>query len=268
MEFLSGLGINPKKALSQNFLIDGNIIRKIVAAAKVEADDVILEIGPGPGSLTEALLETGARVIAVELDKILAQALERLKSPARNLDIHCCNILDFALENLSPGKKMKVIANLPYNVTTPIISKLVTRTDQFSTLTLMVQEEVARRFTANSGNSDYSSFTVFLNFYSKPKYVFGVSKNCFFPPPKVESAIVSLELHKPPYVSDTDRFFKLTRTAFEHRRKMLRASLKDLYVSKKVTNALEELGLNPLARPEELSLEDFLKLFDKLATGS
>lgn len=264
MEFLNGLGINPKKALSQNFLIDGNIIRKIVAAAKVEPDDVVLEIGPGPGSLTEALLDTGARVIAVELDKTLAQALERLKSPTRNLEIHCCNILDFSLENLSPNKKMKVIANLPYNVTTPIISKLVARTDQFSTLTLMVQDEVARRFTADSGNGDYSSFTVFLNFYSRPKYAFGVSRNCFFPPPKVESAIVSLELHEPPYVSDVGRFFKLTRTAFEHRRKMLRASLKDLYHSEKITKALEELGLNPLARPEELSLDHFLKLFEKL----
>lgn len=264
MEFLNGLGINPKKALSQNFLIDGNIIRKIVATADVKPDDVVLEIGPGPGSLTEALLDTGARVIAVELDKTLAGALERLKSPTRNLEVHCCDILHFPLESLSPSKKMKVIANLPYNVTTPIISKLVTRTDQFSTLTLMVQDEVARRFTADSGNSDYSSFTIFLNFYSHPKYAFGVSKNCFFPPPKVESAIVSLTLHEPPTVSDVDRFFKLTRTAFEHRRKMLRASLKDLYGSERLTEALKGLSLNPLARPENLSLEDFLKLFEKL----
>src|SRR5581483_10695297 len=120
--FLSQLGIAPKKGLSQNFLIDGNILRKIVASAHVQPEDIILEIGPGPGSLTQIILETGAKVIAVEKDGILAQALERFKSPLNKLEIYCADILEFPFEDhFHPDKKIKVIANLPYNVTTPIL---------------------------------------------------------------------------------------------------------------------------------------------------
>jgi 16S rRNA (adenine1518-N6/adenine1519-N6)-dimethyltransferase len=264
MDFLQGLGVNPKKALSQNFLIDGNIIRKIVSKANVTEQDTVLEIGPGPGSLTEALLETGAHVIAVEKDKVLAEALERLKAPNRRLDVFCEDILEFAFEKYCADKKLKVIANLPYNITTPIIAKLIPRNDLFSSLTLMVQDEVARRFTAKPGTSEYSSFTVFLNFFSTPLYSFGVSKNCFYPIPRVESAIVKLELKEHAKVSSEDAFFKMTRTSFEHRRKMLRASLKELYTPEVITKSLTDLGLNPLARPEELSLEQFISLFEQL----
>lgn len=269
LQFLTELGISPKKGLSQNFLIDGNIIRKIVAAAQVEPGDIVLEIGPGPGSLTEALLDAGAMVVAVERDSILANALERLKSDERSLKIFCEDIMSFDLEKnlkalLSPGKKAKVIANLPYHLTTPIISELVTRKDLFSSLTLMVQDEVARRFIAKPGTSAYSSFTVFLNYHCRPRYAFMVSKNCFFPPPSVQSAVVVLDIIPPPKVSSEAKFFEMTRRAFEHRRKMLRGSLRDLYDPIKITEALNELKLNPLARPEELSLEQFILLFESL----
>lgn len=264
LDFLRDLGVNPKKALSQNFLIDGNIIRKIVSMAKVTEDDIVLEIGPGPGSLTEALLETGARVIAVEKDAVLAKALERLKSPTRRLEVYCADILEFPIEDFCNGKKIKVIANLPYNITTPIIAKLIPRHDLFQSLTLMVQDEVAKRFTAKPGTSEYSSFTIFLNFYSTPSYSFGVSKNCFYPIPRVESAIVTLELKEAAKVSSEEKFFKMTRTSFEHRRKMLRASLKELYTSDAITKSLTDLNMNPLARPEELSLEQFIRLFEEL----
>jgi len=262
LDFLKDLGVNPKKALSQNFLIDGNIIRKIVKAADVTKDDTVLEIGPGPGSLTEALLETGAHVIAVEKDHVLAGALERLKSPDRRLDVFCADIMEFPVEQYCKDKKLKVIANLPYNITTPIIAKLIPQTNHFSSLTLMVQDEVARRFTAKPSTSEYSSFTIFLNFYTNPRYSFGVSKNCFYPIPRVESAIVTLDLKEPSKVSSEEKFFKMTRTSFEHRRKMLRASLKELYPSDLVTKSLNDLNMNPLARPEELSLEQFIKLFE------
>lgn len=268
LDFLKGLGINPKKALSQNFLIDGNIIRKIVSSAKVTADDIVLEVGPGPGSLTEALLETGAHVIAVEKDKILAEALERLKVRSSRLDVYCDDILAFPIEEICskfPGKKLKVIANLPYNITTPIIAKLIPLNHLFSSLTLMVQDEVARRFTGKPGTPEYSSFTIFLSFFSKPSYSFQVSRNCFYPVPRVESAIVTLDLKEPPKVSNEENFFKLTRKSFEQRRKMLRASLKELYAPEAVTKALTDLGLNPLARPETLSLEQFIELFEKLS---
>lgn len=264
LDFLNGLGISPRKALSQNFLIDGNIIRKIVASANVTTGDLVLEIGPGPGSLTEALLEKGAKVIAVEKDPLLAEALKRLQTAGRNLEVHTADILTFPIEKHVKDQKLKVIANLPYNITTPIIAKLIPQIKYFSSLTLMVQDEVARRFTAKPNTPEYGSFTVFLNFFTNPSYAFGVSKNCFYPVPRVESAIVNLELKKPAEVLNEEFFFKMTRRAFEQRRKMLKVSLKELYGSEIVIDALNALHLNPLARPQELSLEQFIQLHYKL----
>ena len=212
--FLNQLGIKPKKGLSQNFLIDGNIVRKIVAAANVVPGDVVLEIGPGPGSLTQALLEAGADVLAVEMDSTLAEALERLQTPEKKLQIFCLDILNFSLQkNLLPllknGKKAKVIANLPYHLTTPILAMLIPHHLIFSSLTLMVQEEVGRRFTALPNTSEYSSFTVFLQFYSVPVYAFTVSRNCFYPVPKVDSAVVSLNLNPLPWMKQPLNLFSL-----------------------------------------------------------
>jgi 16S rRNA (adenine1518-N6/adenine1519-N6)-dimethyltransferase len=268
-QFLEGLGVHPKKGLSQNFLIDGNILRKIASTAHVEPGDVVLEVGPGPGSLTEELLGRGAQVIAVEKDPVFANALSRLAPPSGLLNIHCDDIMTFPVEKvlsslLPEGKKAKVIANLPYHLTTPIIALLVEQRHLFSTLVLMVQEEVARRFVALPKTSAYSSFTVFLNFFSKPHYAFTVNRQCFYPSPKVDSAIVVLELKEPPPVANREAFFKMTRTAFQHRRKMLRSSLKELYPSEKIEAVLQEIGKSPLARPEELTLDEFLKLFSLL----
>lgn len=269
LQFLETLGVYPKKSLSQNFLIDGNILKKITSTANVLPEDVVVEIGSGPGSLTEELLNKGASVIAVEKDAVFAEALKRLKTDTNLLEVYCDDILRFPLEQtLSPhlqgNKKAKVIANLPYHLTTPIIVSLVEQRHLFSVLVLMVQEEVARRFTAKPKTAEYSSFTVFLNFYTHPKYAFTVSKQCFYPSPNVDSAIVILELKEPPPVSNTEAFFEMTRTAFTQRRKMLRGSLRRLYPSKDVENSLSHIGQNPLARPEELSLEDFLRLFEAL----
>lgn len=264
--FLSELGITPRKGLSQNFLIDGNVIRKIATVSEVQSDDLVLEIGPGPGSLTQALLETGARVIAVEKDVPLANALERLQTPSHQLTIYAQDILTFSAEKeikplLKTDQKAKVIANLPYHLTTPILSQFIPQRDLFSTMTLMVQDEVARRLTAEPGSREYSSFTIFLAFYTVPQYAFTVSHNCFYPVPKVNSAVVHLRLREPPLKGDEAvSFFQLTRTAFEHRRKMMRVSLKELYPSQKIEEALEAIGKNPLARPETLSLEEFLRL--------
>lgn len=267
--FLNELGISPKKVLSQNFLIDGNIIQKIVNAAHLSPQDPVLEIGPGPGSLTEALLAKGANVFAVEKDRVLAQALERLKPADQLLEIFCEDILEFPVEKtLAPyvneSCKAKVIANLPYHLTTPILVHLITMRNTFSSLFVMVQEEVARRFTAKPGTSEYSSFTLFLNFYANVRYEFMVSRHCFYPEPNVESAVVSLELKSPPQVSNEEKFFKVTRTAFSQRRKMLRGTLRSLYPSQSVTEGLTHLNLDPQARPEQLSLQEWLQLFEYL----
>jgi 16S rRNA (adenine1518-N6/adenine1519-N6)-dimethyltransferase len=266
IQFLTELGISPKKGMSQNFLIDGNIIRKIVSTAVVEPGDVVLEIGPGPGALTEALLEAGATVLAVEKDPILAKALNRIKG---RLEVFCDDIQHFPIEevlkrHLKEGQKAKVIANLPYHLTTSIVTRFVVLKEQFSKLVIMVQDEVARRYTSSPDCKEYGSITVFLNYHSTTHYAFRVSRNCFFPPPKIESAIVILELKEPPKVSDEEKFFELTRTAFEHRRKMLRSSLRELYPQEAITQALESLGIDPQARPEGLSLDDFIRLFETL----
>lgn len=269
-QFLNELGIFPKKSLSQNFLIDGNIIRKIVAVSQATADDVILEIGPGPGALTEALLETKAKIVAVEKDHMLATALERLKREDNFLEVFQEDILQFPLEKAvkDKQKKIKVIANLPYHLTTPILSYLVNRHDIISQVVVMVQEEVARRFTAAVDTEAYSSYSLFLRYHTTPTYAFQVSRHCFYPPPKVDSAVVSLTLHTPPTVSSEESFFKMTRTAFEHRRKMLRASLRELYPPDRIEQALVEIGLNPQARPEQLGLEAFIALFEKVQSYS
>lgn len=269
--FLDSLGISPKKRLSQNFLIDGNIIRKIVATSQAKPGDLILEVGPGPGSLTQALLEAGAQVAAVEMDRTLAAQLPRLASQPKQLEVFCEDIMKFPLEEflkgrLRQGQRAKVIANLPYHLTTPILALLGPHHTLIESLTLMVQDEVARRMTSKPGTAEYSSLTLFLAFYAQVSYGFFVSRNCFYPAPNVDSAVVMLQLHQPPLDAVTaEKFFLLTRTAFGQRRKMLRASLKPLLNPTDIAQALEQLGLNPQARPEELSLTDFLHLFAKLS---
>lgn len=265
-DFLQQLGIAPKKVLSQNFLIDGNVIRKILATAQVASGDLVLEIGPGPGSLTEALLAAGASVIAVERDNVLAKALERFSDASGKLSIYCEDVMQFPIEEtlrsmLKPGQKAKVIANLPYHLTTAIIEKLIGMHEWIASLTLMVQKEVAQRFTAHPYTKEYGSLTLFLQFYSSVHYAFTVSNQCFYPVPKVHSAVVHFELCPPKSPLCTKDFFKMTRTAFEHRRKMLRGSLKELFPPEKITAALETVSCSPLARPEELSLDQFLNLF-------
>lgn len=270
LAFLNSLGIHPRKSLSQNFLIDGNILQKIASAAHVQPDDLILEIGPGPGALTECLLAKNARVIAVEKDAKLAHALERLQTSDQSLVVYEDDILKFPLEEillpkLGSERRAKVIANLPYQLTTPILTKLMPLNTLFSSITVMVQNEVAHRFTARVNTKEYGAISVFLNFYGEVSYDFKVSRQCFFPAPKVDSAVITLTLKKPPEEIDQEAFFRLTRKAFEQRRKMLKSSLKNLYNPVQVETALETLGLSSMSRPENLSVKDFISLFQQLS---
>lgn len=262
--FLEEWGIDAKKGLSQNFLIDRNILGKICLAANATPGDYVLEIGPGPGALTEALLERGAHVIAIEKDRDFAKALERLKSQG-DLTVIEGDILEFPLDSLFRSRiKWKVVANLPYHITTPILVKLLQLFEQISSLTVMVQKEVAKRFAAETNTPEYGSITLFLQFYSTISYCFTVEPTCFYPQPKVQSAVIRCDLKQPPHVA-SDAFFKLTRTAFQKRRKMMRASLKELYPSIQVEEALLAIGLPKEARPEMLSLQDFLRFFERLS---
>ena len=267
--FLEELGIDAKKGLSQNFLIDGNILRKIIHAAHIQPGDHVIEIGPGPGALTECLLEQGVEVTAIEIDRHFATALKRLQSDKNTLHILCEDFLKFPLENYlsSSQKKVKVVANLPYHITTPILTKLLPLHRYIESVTIMVQKEFAKRMTAKPATADYGSFTLFATFYSHPTYCFTVEPTCFYPRPTVQSAVVHCELRSPPLPSQEKAFFTLTRSAFQKKRKMLRSSLKDLYPVENIDQALVEMGVSPQSRPEELSLDEFLTLFDKLSSG-
>ncbi|SCA63464.1 Ribosomal RNA small subunit methyltransferase A [Chlamydiales bacterium SCGC AG-110-M15] len=265
--FLDSLGVRAKKGLSQNFLIDGNIIKGIVRAAEVHSGDVVLEIGPGPGALTQALLATGATVIAVEKDDAFAGALSRFDPEGSRLHVYHADFMAFPLgdvlrQHLRVGQKVKIVSNLPYHLTTPIVTKLSCMHDLISTVVVMVQNEVAQRMVADPGSRVFGSLSVFLQFYADVTYGFKVSNRCFSPAPKVDSAIVKLKLKTPPKVSCEDGFFRLVRRAFQQRRKMLRSSLRELYSSDIIISALGEAGLNVESRPERLSVNDFIHLYE------
>jgi 16S rRNA (adenine1518-N6/adenine1519-N6)-dimethyltransferase len=264
--FLKERGMQAKRGLSQNFLIDGNIIQKIVDTASVSKGDLIIEIGSGPGALTEVLLERGASVIAIEMDAEFAQALERLQTYEGHLKVICADILKFPLLEFlqkHPGK-YKVVANLPYHITTPILALLLPMHGSIESLTIMVQKEFADRMIAKKKTADYSSFTIFLQFYAKVVKSFTVSPNCFYPRPKVYSSVVHCHLHAPLLETGTEKFFQLTRSAFGKRRKMLRASLKHLYSIDHLEQALAKIGYPITARPEELTINEFIALFSLL----
>lgn len=261
--FLQDLGTKAKKGLSQNFLIDANILNKILHLADVQAGDTVLEIGPGPGALTEALLEQGATVIAVEKDPLFAHSLMRLQTNDQRLTIFEADILDFPVQEVIQKGPVKLIANLPYHLTTPILTRFVALFPLFSTLTVMVQEEVGRRFCAKAGSKEYSSISVFLQSYADVSYGFKVGRNCFLPSPKVDSAIVFFSLKEPPKI-DLKAFFQMTQTAFQQRRKMLKVSLRDLYDQDLIMHALKEMRLDPMSRPETLSKDQFIELFTRL----
>ncbi len=264
-QFLDSLGVRARKSLSQNFLIDGNILRKIVSAAGVTSDDLVIEIGPGPGALTEFLLQTGARVVAIEKDRVFANALQRLDHGNGQLRIFEADALDFDLSPiLGLSSSIKVVANLPYQLTSPLLGKLVPLGPSVKSLTLMVQKEVAERITARAGTEDYSSLSIFVELYAEAQLMFTVEPTCFYPRPKVRSAVVHLDLHRPPADLDAASFIRFIRTAFGKRRKTLRSSLRSLFPREAISAALQAQRLGEDARPETLSLDQFIHLFRSL----
>ncbi|MDJ0651548.1 MAG: 16S rRNA (adenine(1518)-N(6)/adenine(1519)-N(6))-dimethyltransferase RsmA [Simkaniaceae bacterium] len=261
--FLKKMEIKPKKGLSQNFLVDGNILKKMIKAADLQEDDAVVEIGPGPGVLTEALLDRGAFVIAIEKDEKLAHYLKRLQNG--KLQILVDDFRNVLFKRLLKGEqKVKVIANIPYSLTGIILQELLPKQDLITSIHLMVQKEVAKRCTADIKTKNYSSFTVFTNYHADAKLLFTVPKTCFYPKPKVDSAVLQLNLKKPPVDTPYEKLFKMIRIAFQKRRKMLRASLKEMAPPIAIEAALETIGLTKSARPQELTLVDFSTLFHSL----
>lgn len=268
-QFLDSIGAKPNKKLSQNFLIDGNIIRNIVKEADIHPGDQVLEIGPGPGSLTEQLLEKGAYVVAVETDRTLASALGRLDPSGNNLKVLVADALEATLEDLYAAfpdktKSIKLISNLPYHITTPLLTRFVDQYPRISMILVMVQEEMGRRMSAKSGSKEYGSITVFLDFFSNVSYIFKVGRKCFYPAPKVDSCIIRIDLKAVPENINVEAFFQMTRRAFQQRRKSMRNSLKELYTQESIVSGLEKLKLAPLTRPEELSCKQLIAYFHLL----
>jgi 16S rRNA (adenine1518-N6/adenine1519-N6)-dimethyltransferase len=262
--FLKEKGLYAKKGLSQNFLIDGNIVQKILTTASIQEGDFVVEIGPGPGALTQALLAKGARVLAVEMDPLFARELERFQTQDNRLEVVCQDILTFPLTERLNGRRVKVVANLPYHITTPILVQLLPLYGLVDSLTLMVQKEFAERMRAQPGTSDYSSFSIFLQFYADVVSHFSVSPHCFSPRPSVVSSVVHCKLHPPALETGSEEFFRLTRTAFGQRRKMLRSTLQSLYSKESIEQALLSIHRSVTVRPEELSLKEFIALYTQL----
>ena len=265
-QFLKENQISPNKKLSQNFLIDGNVLKKILESAAIKKGDLVIEIGPGPGALTEGLLSYGAEVIAIEKDTTLAQHLKTFKSNRlqviaedfRNVELH-------SLLKRRGEKKIKIVANIPYHLTGIILQTLLPRRELIESMYLMVQKEVADRCTAPVGTKYYSSFTLFVDYHSWAHGLFRVSKGSFYPKPQVDSAVLAFQLKAPPVAVSYERLFKMIRAAFQKRRKMLRSSLKELrLLPSKIEAALENMGLAKESRPQDLTLVDFATLFTSL----
>lgn len=263
-----------QKKFGQNFLIDSNILDKIVKGAELTEEDVVLEIGPGIGSLTQVLAEKAKKVIAIEIDKKLIPILEQTLGNYANLTIINDDILKIDLMNLinlyNDGKSIKVIANLPYYITTPIIMSLFENHIPVESITVMVQKEVADRMQAKPGTKDYGALSLAVQYYSDPNIITQVGPNCFIPAPKVGSSVICLKkLQNRSLESELENLlFKVIKIAFSQRRKTLINCLtKDdtLGVSKNIIiEVLEKMGLDIRIRGEALSLEQFIILTKNL----
>ena len=253
------------KRLGQNFLIDPNIVRKIVAAADLSPADTVFEIGPGRGALTEALSRAVRRVVAVEIDPQLHRLLQDRQADWPNVQLVCADALTYPLETVSTGAI--VVANLPYYLSTPLLFRLLEQRHRFPRLVLMLQNEVADRLVAEAGSADYGILSVMAQYAAEITKVFRVSAQCFRPRPEVGSAVVSLRTKKETVLSleEESTFARLVKSAFAHRRKTLVNSLRDEgYTSSVVMRALTDTGITATARAETLTLEQFVQLTGQL----
>ncbi len=258
------------KKLGQNFLIDADIVRRIVEAAELTEEDTVLEVGPGIGTLTQGLAESKANVVAVELDKRLLPVLDTTLDGYDNVRIVSGDILQVDIMETVGQPTFKVCANLPYYITTPIIFALLEKRLPMERLVAMVQKEVAERMAAKPGGKDYGALSVAIQYYTEPEIAFIVPPSSFIPAPSVDSAVIVCKRRsKPPVeVCDEALFFRVVKAAFSLRRKMLNNSLKNMGIKgEQVAKWLELAGVDGKRRAETLSLEDFAKLTNTFATS-
>lgn len=261
-----------QKKFGQNFLIDDHVITKIINAAEITKDDLVLEIGPGIGTMTQYLAESARKVIAVEIDKNLIPILGETLAEYDNVTVINEDILKLDINRLveeeNAGKPIKVVANLPYYITTPIIMGLFESHVPLQSITVMVQKEVADRMQVGPGSKDYGALSLAVQYYAKPYIAANVPPNCFIPRPGVGSAVIRLTRYEEPPVTvkDESLMFRLIRASFNQRRKTLQngiANSPELPYSKaQVEKALEKMGLAANVRGESLTLAEFAKLSD------
>lgn len=266
-------GIRPQHKLGQNFLTEGRVLEGIVAAAEIGPEDLVLEIGPGLGTLTQRLARVAGRVLAVELDRNLVEILKKtllemhpnvelIHGDAARIDLH-----SLLAERLAPGKRAKVAANLPYYITTPLVMRLLEENLPLDTIVVMVQKEVADRMVAPPGGKDYGALSVAVQYYTEPRVAVKVSRGAFLPPPEVDSSVVAMRLRTvPPVDAPREMFFRVVKAAFGQRRKALGNALANgLSLDKPlVLEALRQAQIDAERRGETLSLEEFAKLTRKI----
>ena len=259
-----------QKRFGQNFLIDAHVLEKIVSAAGITKDDCVLEIGPGIGTMTQYLAESAGQVIAVEIDTNLLPILADTLKDYSNVKVINQDILKVDINELvkeyNNGRPIKVVANLPYYITTPIIMGLFESNVPIDNITVMVQKEVADRMQVGPGSKDYGALSLAVQYYASPYIVANVPPNCFIPRPNVGSAVIlQTRYQEPPVqVKDPKLMFKLIRASFNQRRKTLQNGLNNSpeisFSKEEITKAIESLGVSPSVRGEALSLEQFAQL--------
>lgn len=260
LHIIRRFGLSLSKRLGQNFLISEQAVNQIVASASLSSQDTVLEIGPGIGTLTQGLAETGARVVAVELDAKLIEVLATTLAGYDNVRVVHGDILKTDISREIQAEKYKVVANLPYYITTPIIMTLLERRLPIELLVTMVQKEVAQRMTASPGGKDYGALSVAVQYYTDPELLFDVPPNAFIPAPAVDSSVVRCTVReKPPVdIADERQFFRIVKGAFSQRRKTLANALKTTGLSSgHIAAMLEQAQINPMRRGETLSLVEF-----------
>lgn len=264
-----------QKKFGQNFLIDSNILENIVSSAKITKDDFVLEIGPGIGTMTQYLCEAAGQVVAVEIDKMLIPILKDTLSEYDNVEVINQDVLKVDIKTLAEeknaGKPIKVVANLPYYITTPIIMGLFESGVPIESITIMVQKEVADRMQTGPGSKDYGALSLAVQYYAKAKVMLNVSAACFMPRPNVDSTVIKLTRHKEPTVEVKDEklMFKIIRASFNQRRKTLVNGLKnspELSFSKEdILEVIKAIGKPETIRGEALTLQEFAELSNKLS---
>lgn len=266
-----------QKKFGQNFLIDPHVLDKIIRSAEITPDDMVLEIGPGIGTMTQYLACAAGKVVAVEIDRALIPILEETLEGYDNVRVINGDILKMDLAKLAEeengGRPVKVVANLPYYITTPIIMSLFEGQVPLKSITVMVQKEVADRMQAAPGSKDYGALSLAVQYYAKPYIAANVPQNCFIPRPRIGSAVIRLERYEAPpvEVKDEKLLFQVIRASFNQRRKTLANGLKNSseldFSKEEIEAAIEKLGKGPAVRGETLTLEEFAELSNRLYGG-